>query len=68
VNGGRSKELARRQNDGVVVSLLWHRANDKLTVVVDDTRTGEHLRLPARRENALEVFYHPFAYAEKAAA
>ena len=68
MNGGRSKELARRQNDGVVVSLLWHRANDKLTVTVDDTRTGERLRLPAGRENALEVFYHPFAYASKAAA
>lgn len=68
MNGGRPKELATRSADGVVVSLLWHRANDKLTVVVDDTRTGEHLRLPARRENALEVFYHPFAYAPAKAA
>jgi hypothetical protein len=68
VNGGRPKELARRQNDGVVVSLLWRRADGKLTVVVDDTRTGEKIRLPARRENALEVFYHPFAYAPKLAA
>jgi hypothetical protein len=67
VKGGRAKELARRQTDGVVVSLLWHRANDRLTVTVDDTRTGEHLLLPARRENALEVFYHPYAYAAKAA-
>ena len=65
---GRPKELATRSNDGVVVSLMWHRAKDELTVVVDDTRTGEQIRLPARRENALEVFYHPFAYASKAAA
>ena len=50
----------------MVVSLLWRRADDRLTVVVDDTRTGEHFRLPARRENALEVFYHPFAYAKAA--
>jgi hypothetical protein len=68
MKGGRPKELARRQTDGVVVSLLWRRADDRLTVVVDDTRTGEHLRLPARRENALEVFYHPFAYAPAKAA
>ena len=68
MKGGRPKELARRQNDGVVVSLLWRRADDKLTVVVDDSRTGERIRLPARRENALEVFYHPFAYAPKLAA
>jgi len=68
MNGGRAKELATRQADGVVVSLRWHRANDKLTVVVDDTRTGESFRVPARRENALEVFYHPFAYASQPAA
>ena len=68
MNGGRAKELATRQADGVVVSLQWRRADDRLTVVVDDTRTGERFRVPAQRENALEVFYHPFAYAPKAAA
>lgn len=68
MNGGRGKELARRQTDGVVVSLQWRRADDRVTVVVDDTRTGERFSIPARRENALEVFYHPFAYASKAAA
>jgi hypothetical protein len=50
----------------MVVSLLWRRADGRLTVVVDDKRTGEHFRLPARRENALEVFYHPFAYTKAA--
>ena len=68
MNPGSAKELARRQNDGVVVSLHWQAEDDGLTVTVEDTRTGERFRLPARRENALEVFYHPFAYAEKAAA
>ena len=68
MSGGRAKELATRQTDGVVVSLHWRRADDKLTVTVDDTRTGERFRVPAKRENALEVFYHPFAYASKAAA
>jgi hypothetical protein len=66
VKGGRPKELARRQSEGMVVSLLWRRADGRLTVVVDDSRTGEHFLLPARRENALEVFYHPFAYAKAA--
>ncbi len=49
--GGRGTELARRGGDGVVVSLLWRRADDRLTVVVNDTRTGEVLKLPARRDN-----------------
>jgi hypothetical protein len=66
VKGGSAKELARRQSEGMVVSLLWRRADGRLTVVVDDKRTGEHFRLPARRENALEVFYHPFAYTKAA--
>jgi hypothetical protein len=65
---GTTKELATRSGDGVVVSLFWQDSNDELTVVVDDTRTGEQIRLPAQRENCLEVFYHPFAYASKAAA
>ena len=60
--GGRGKELARRVSDGVVVSLLWRRADGRLTVVVNDTRTGETLKLPARRDNALDVFHHPYAY------
>ncbi|HEX7626503.1 MAG TPA: hypothetical protein VF379_05555 [Gaiellaceae bacterium] len=60
--GGRGKEIARRAADGVVVSLLWRRNDGRLTVVVNDTRTGELLKLPAERENALEVYYHPYAY------
>lgn len=60
--GGRGKELARRSNEGVVVSLLWRRADDRLTVVVEDTRTGETVALPARRDNALDVFNHPYVY------
>jgi hypothetical protein len=65
---GRGTELARRGGDGVVVSLLWRRADDRLTVVVNDTRTGEVLRLPARRDNALDVFHHPYAYKRARAA
>jgi hypothetical protein len=60
--GGRGKELARRAGDGVVVSLLWRQADGKLTVVVNDTRTGETVKLPARADNALEVFNHPYVY------
>ena len=60
--GGRGRELARRASDGVVVSLLWRQADGRLTVVVNDTRTGETFKLPARRDNALDVFHHPYAY------
>ena len=66
--GGRGKELTRRASDGVVVSLLWRRADGRLTVVVNDTRTGEMLELPARGDNALDVFNHPYAYTPARAA
>jgi len=68
MHGGRPKELAKRSCEGVIVSLLWHRADDRLAVLVEDTCTGERFRLPATRENALDVFYHPFAYVPAKAA
>ncbi len=65
MNGGRPKELARRSDsDGVQVSLRWQRAKGRLTVVVTD-RAGHTVELPARTDNALDVYYHPFAYARR---
>ncbi len=63
MRGGRPKELARRTDaDGIEVSLRWRRADGRLTVVVTD-RAGHTLQLPAKSSNALDVYYHPFAYA-----
>jgi hypothetical protein len=57
------KELAHRAADGVDVLLLWSRDND-LRIVVDDVRTGESFELSAGNgRQALDFFYHPFAYA-----
>ena len=57
------KELARRTGDGVEVALLWSPSDGRLTVLVDDAKTDERFALQARADNALDVFYHPFAYA-----
>ena len=56
------KELARRTSGGMTISLRWRRADDRLTVVVSDAVTEEVFELQARRDNALDVYYHPFAY------
>jgi hypothetical protein len=56
-------ELAQRTGDSVAVSLLWSEADNRLRVAVADARTGEEFELDAHPENALDVFYHPFAYA-----
>jgi hypothetical protein len=60
---GSIQELAHRAGDGVDVSLLWSRHDSRLTVAVADARTGEAFQLTPRAEKALDVYYHPFAYA-----
>ena len=57
------EELAYRSGDGIVVSLLWSREDDHLTVAVFDSHTDEGFELSAEPTNALDVFYHPFAHA-----
>lgn len=64
----RSTELAFRAHDGIEVSLRWHRAAGRLSVSVRDSKSGHEFELPARPDNALDVFYHPFAYEARAAA
>ena len=56
-------ELAQRAGDGIVVSLMWSRADNTLTVSIANTLTGEEFELEAHPENALDVYYHPYAYA-----
>ena len=56
-------ELAHRTTDGIDVSLYWDRGAEHLLVTVEDSRTGDRFSLAAARERALDVFYHPYAYA-----
>jgi hypothetical protein len=59
-----TRELDHRAADGVEVSLLWHADSDFLSVVVSDTRAGEAFELVLDdRDDALDVFHHPYAYA-----
>jgi hypothetical protein len=57
------EELDYRESDGISVSLLWSRHSNRLSVVVEDRKAGESFALPARADNALAVFHHPYAYA-----
>jgi hypothetical protein len=58
------EELDYRENDGIAVSLLWHRRTNRLSVVVEDSLLGESFTLRARPDNARDVFTHPYAYAQ----
>jgi hypothetical protein len=55
-------ELEYRESNGITISLQWNRRSNRLSVVVEDSQRGERFRLPARPDNALEVFHHPYAY------
>lgn len=61
---GSFEELDYRDGDGVQVSLLWSRTTNDLSVLVVDTKTDEQLELRVEPHEALEVFHHPFAYAD----
>jgi hypothetical protein len=56
-------ELARRTRDNLTVSLVWRPQDNRLRVMVADTAAGQEFQLDAHPENALDIFYHPFAYA-----
>lgn len=60
------RELASRSNDGLDVILLWHPTTDELLVRVWDQR--QHIRFEVRpkRDMALDVYYHPYAYLGRA--
>ena len=62
------EELDHRESNGIAVSLLWHRRSNQLSVLVEDDKLGESFTLPARPDNARDVFTHPYAYAQPVAA
>jgi hypothetical protein len=58
-----ARELAYRVNDGIHVHLLWHPADDSVSISLDDRRTGLSFELPVPGDRAMFAFNHPFAYA-----
>jgi hypothetical protein len=60
------RELARRSSADVDVTLYWHPTLDELTVRVCDERRGANFEIRPQRYLALDVYYHPYAYADLA--
>ena len=59
------RELARRSSAGVDVTLYWQPILDELLVCVRDDRHGAHFEIRPPRNLALDVYYHPYAYAKE---
>ena len=58
------RELARRSDAGVDVTLYWHPTLDELIVCVCDERQGDYFEIRPQRYLALDVYQHPYAYAD----
>jgi hypothetical protein len=57
------RELARRSGADVDVTLYWHPTLDEPIVCVCDKRHGVYFEIRPPRHLALDVYYHPYAYA-----
>ena len=62
----QTRELAYRENDGLEVALLWPVGERRVLVRVADGRAGQSFDLSVEGDNALDAFYHPYAYAAAA--
>jgi hypothetical protein len=57
------RELARRTSDGIEVRLLWNSQTDRVSVTVQDERSGESFELEVDSADALAAYRHPYTYA-----
>jgi hypothetical protein len=60
----KRRELAHRSGAGVDVTLYWHPTFDELIVCVYDKRHGAYFEIRPAPNLALDVYYHPYAYAD----
>jgi hypothetical protein len=60
------RELDHRTSDGLDVRLLWCERDGRVHVAVSDAKTGAAFTVEVLEgENPLNVFHHPFAYADR---
>jgi hypothetical protein len=63
------RELARRANGGLEITLYWNVRDNSTTIEVHHTDTAETIAFPVAADRALDAFHHPFAHlAEQEAA
>ena len=59
------RELARRSSGTDEVLLLWHPASNRVELCVRDLATEVCFHLEIAPGNAIDAFYHPYAYAAR---
>jgi hypothetical protein len=58
-----TRELAQRLSGTVEVLLLWRPEADQVELSVHDLATDAGFHLEIAPANAMDAFYHPYAYA-----
>jgi len=56
------RELALRRSGADEVLLLWHPELDRVELAVRDVITGAGFRVEIAPSDAIDAFYHPYAY------
>ena len=57
------RELARRVDCAVEVTLYWHERSGSIAVSVFERNSSSYVQFAAEPERAMHAFYHPYAYA-----
>jgi hypothetical protein len=57
------RELAQRLSGTDEILLLWHPYSERVELFVRDVATGVGAHLEVAPGNAIDAFYHPYAYA-----
>ena len=58
----QARELAQRQSGSDEVLLLWYPESERVELSVRDVATGVGVHVDVAPGNAMDAFYHPFAY------
>jgi hypothetical protein len=56
------RELARRVNGGLEITLYWDVRDNSTTIEVHHADTAETIAFPVSGDRALDAFHHPFAH------
>jgi hypothetical protein len=57
-----TRELAQRRSGADEVLLLWHPESDRVELSIRDRLTGTGFRVEVAPADAIDAFYHPYAY------
>jgi hypothetical protein len=60
-----TRELAQRRSGTLEILLLWHPQTDKVELSVRDLTTDVSFHLEVAPGDAVDAFYHPYAYAAR---